>query len=186
MGSAQKAAMQRKRGYKLAGKNLFYYLNGLGNLPNRAMFRVELDGDTLILSHASPRAFRKDKIIQQYKIAASDILAFDIVTEAELKNRSVVGRGVAGGLLFGPVGAVLGGLSGSNKQKIKATLAISYLPSSGGDPRAVVFDAEPPSWGSQNKLSVVKIKNKLVKIPKSGAAMAYLGQTISADGSIIL
>ena len=184
MGSAQKAAMQRKRGYKLAGKNLFYYLNGLGNLPNRAMFRVELDGDTLILSHASPRAFRKDKIIQQYKIAASDILAFDIVTEAELKNRSVVGRGVAGGLLFGPVGAVLGGLSGSNKQKIKATLAISYLPSSGGDPLAVVFDAEPPSWGSQNKLSV--IKNKLVKIPKSGAAMAYLGQTISADGSIIL
>ena len=69
-------------------KNLFYYLSGLGNLPNRAMFRVELEGDTLILSHASPRAFRKDKIIQQYKIAAADILAFDIVTEAELENRS--------------------------------------------------------------------------------------------------
>lgn len=170
----------------MAGKNLFYYLSGLGNLPNRAMFRVELEGGTLILSHASPRAFRKDKIIQQYKIAAADILAFDIVTEAELENRSVVGRGVAGGLLFGPVGAALGGLSGSNKQKIKATLAISYLPSSGGGPRTIVFDAEPPSWGSQNKLSVAKMKNKLIKIPKSVAAMAYLGQTVNADGSIIL
>lgn len=170
----------------MAGKNLFFYLSGLGNLPGGAMFRIEIDGDTLVLSQVSPRAFGKDKIIQQYKIAASDILAFDILTEAELKNRSVVGRGVIGGLLFGPVGAVLGGLSGNNKQKIKATLAISYLPSSGGDPRTVVFDAEPPSWSSQNKLSVAKIKNELINIPKSTAVTAYLGQTVNADGSITL
>lgn len=170
----------------MSGKNLFFYLSGLGNLPERAYFRVGIDGDTLILAQVSPRAFGKDKIIQQYKIAAQSILAFDILTEAELKKRSVVGRGVAGGLLFGPVGAVLGGLSGNNKQKIKSTLAISYIPSSGNDPRTIVLDAELTSWEGQNKLSVAKIKNKLAKIPKSAEAMAYLGQTVNQDGSITL
>jgi hypothetical protein len=43
-------------------------------------------------------------------------------------NKSVVGRAVVGGLLMGPVGAIVGGMSGMNKDKLKNTnyLVINY------------------------------------------------------------
>lgn len=169
----------------MAGKNLFYYMDGLGDIQS-GMFRVYLDGDYLMMDQVSPRMIGKDKVIQQYKIKAADVLDFGIVKVSELKNQSVIGRGAVGGLLFGPVGAVLGGMSAVAKSKIKSTLAISYLPSNGDEPKTVVFDAEPPSWGSQNALSVVKMKKEMSNISKSERVMKYLGQTINEDGSITL
>ena len=88
-------------------------------------------------------------MLQQYKIKTEDILDLGIVKVSELKKQSVVGRGVVGGLLFGPVGAVLGGMSATGKQKIKSTLAICYLPSSGDDTKTIVFNADAPSWGDR-------------------------------------
>lgn len=170
----------------MAGKNLFYYLDGLGNLPSQSMFRVELEGDVVLLNQVKPHAFGKDKVIQQYKLPAASIIDFGIVKTAELQKQSVVGRGAVGGFLFGPVGAVLGGMSAAGKQKIKSTLAICYLPSTGGDPKTIVFDAEPPSWGGSNAGSVSKMKRELLNVPKSPAVMAYLGQTVNEDGSISL
>lgn len=169
----------------MAGKNLFWYMDGLGTL-NDIMFRVYIDGDYLYMDNVSPHMIGSDKVLKQYKIKTEDILDFGIVKTSELKKQSVVGRGVVGGMLFGPAGAVLGGMSAIGKQKIKSTLAICYLPSNGGEPKTIVFNAEPPSWGSQNSLSVAKIKNELAKHPKSERVMKYLGQTVNTDGSITL
>ena len=169
----------------MAGKNLFWYMDGLGNL-NDIMFRVYLDGEYLCMDNVKPHMIGSDKVLQQYKIKAGDILDFGIVKVSELQKQSVVGRGVVGGLLFGPVGAVLGGMSATGKQKIKSTFAICYLPSNGDEPKTIVFNAEPPSWGSQNALSVAKMKNELAKTPKSERVMKYLGQTVNDDGSISL
>ena len=167
-------------------KNLFYHLDGLGNLPQSTPFSIGFDGEYVLLDQLKLKIFGKNETVQQYKIKAADILDFGIVNTAELKNKSVIGRGVAGGLLFGPVGALLGGMSGANQQKIKSTLAICYLPSTGGDPKTVIFDAEPPSWGSMNKVAASKMQRELTKNPKSEAVMAYLGQTVEEDGSILL
>ena len=167
-------------------KNLFYYLSGLGTLPDNACFHIELEGEYLLLNYVELKVFGKDRLIQQYKIKAEDILALDVVNTADLKRKSVVGRGAAGGLLFGPVGAVLGGMSGTVQNKIKASLSISYLSSSSGECRAVVFNASPPSWEAINKLAVAKLKKELEKIPRSKAAMQYLGQIENDDGSISL
>lgn len=52
------------------------------------------------------------------------------------KGKSVIGRAVAGGLLFGSVGAVVGAASGlgTKEKKVKRViLVISYTPSQGGD-----------------------------------------------------
>lgn len=170
----------------MAEKNLFYYMDGLGNLPDHAMFSLTIENNILHLNHVIPHLLGKGKVLQEYKINAENILAFDIVNVADLQNKSVIGRGAAGAFLFGPVGAVLGGMSGASKQKIKSTLAISFLPSLGGDPKTIVFDAEPPSWGSKNKLSIAKMKKQLTQITKSQEVMAHLGQTVNADGSISL
>lgn len=167
-------------------KNLFYYLDGLGALPSQAMFRVSLSDGYLLLDYIKLHVLKKDEILQQYKIKAEDILAFDIVNASELKNQSVVGRGAVGAFLFGPVGALLGGMSAANKQKIKSTLAISYLSSANREPKTIIFDAEPPSWKGNNAIFVAKAKKDLAKIPKSKAVMEHLGQSINNDGSITL
>lgn len=169
----------------MAGKNLFWYMDGLGNL-NDIMFRVYIDGEFLCMDNVKPHMIGSDKVLQQYKIKAADILDFGIVKMSELTKQSVAARGVAGGLLLGPVGAVLGGMSATGKQKIKSTLAICYLPSSGDEPKTVVFNAEPPSWEAQNISSVNKMKSELAKRPKSERVMKYLGQTVNEDGSITL
>ena len=170
---------------KILAKNLFDYLDGLGDLPANSVFRVLLEGEFLSLYRIKLKTFGSDEIIQQYKIKAADILALDQVKTSELQNQSVVGRGVVGGLLFGPVGALLGGMSATGKQKIKTTLAISYLPSSGNEAKTVIL-ADSVAWGGNNAASIAKLKKDLEKIPKSDRAMAYLGQTVNEDGSITL
>lgn len=55
-------------------------------------------------------------------------------TEVVKKDRSVIGRAVAGGLLFGGVGAVVGGMSGVGKKEKEVTrllLIISYTSKDG-------------------------------------------------------
>lgn len=57
-------------------------------------------------------------------------------TEVVKKDRSVIGRAVAGGLLFGGVGAVVGGMSGVGKKEKEVTrllLIISYTSKDGED-----------------------------------------------------
>lgn len=165
---------------------MFTYLDGLGNISKNSIFKVEIEDDYLLLNAVQLRMLGKDKILQQYKIKTSDILAFEIVKAADLKDKSVIGRGAIGGLLFGPVGAVLGGMSGANKQKITSTLAICYLPSTGGEPKTVVLNAESPGWKSQNQLSIAKMQSRLNKVPKSNAVKEYLGLVENTDGSITL
>lgn len=58
-------------------------------------------------------------------------------TEIVEKDRSVIGRAVAGGLLFGGLGAVVGGMSGVGRKKeaqvSKLVLVISYTSKDGED-----------------------------------------------------
>jgi len=63
-----------------------------------------------------------------------------IVSETSETDRSVISRGVAGGVLFGPVGAAVGALSGTKpKKKVKYTyfLDIQYKPDK--YPKTVTF-----------------------------------------------
>ena len=63
-------------------------------------------------------------------------------TEIVAKNKSVIGRAVAGGLLFGGVGAIVGATSGTQqKQKkiVKNVFVISYE-SSDGEAKFLQFE----------------------------------------------
>lgn len=60
----------------------------------------------------------------------------ELETEIIEKNKSVIGRALAGGLLLGGVGAVVGGVSGVGKKQTKKTkmyFIISYVSSDGSD-----------------------------------------------------
>ena len=51
----------------MAGKNLFWYMDGLGSL-SEIMFRIYIDGDYLCLDNVKPHMIGGDKVLQQYKI----------------------------------------------------------------------------------------------------------------------
>lgn len=173
----------------MALKNLFRYVDGLGTLPDTVMFQLRVEDEYLIMERIDKLkiGLGKQNIDAVYKIKAEDILAFDIVDVAEAKKKSVVGRGIAGNFLFGPVGAIVGGMSAAGQSKVKTTLAVSYLPSNGDDePRTIIFNVENPSWTGMNKGQAMKMKKAILDIPKSERVLAYLGQTVSDDGSIIL
>lgn len=73
------------------------------------------------------------------------------------KSKSVVGRAVVGGLLFGSVGAVVGGISGTGKKaskKIKNFLVIDYI-SQNGEKRSLSLNCCGLRARNKEKLSTL-------------------------------
>lgn len=64
----------------------------------------------------------------EFVIDIAKIETIKILTEKQAKNKSVIGRAIVGGILFGSLGAVAGGLSGiGQKIKIKEILCIDTI-----------------------------------------------------------
>jgi len=91
------------------------YINGIPGLkPNK--------GCTLIIDEESLKVKRYFKIRAEIKI--KDIMQVESKKETEFipgkeKDKSVIGRAIGGGLLLGPVGAMVGGMSGVGKKTIE-------------------------------------------------------------------
>ncbi len=75
------------------------------------------------------RAFKADNSVFDY----SNLLSFELLEDGETITKGGLGRAVAGGLLFGGVGAIVGGVTGGKKSKnvctsmrLKITLRDSY------------------------------------------------------------
>lgn len=88
---------------------------------------------------------------------------YGLQTEITEKSKSVIGRAVAGGLLFGGVGAVVGAVSGTGSKDVKTKkfmFIISYTSSSGDD--AFI------SFEDTRMYKGVKVANKLKELAKIG------------------
>lgn len=88
-------------------------------------------GDIKIFLHKSGLAIKTKWLIPVLDIHNSQIIDLKTASHQELESadKNVIGRAVAGQLLFGPVGAVIGGLSGVGKKeklKEKHYLIINY------------------------------------------------------------
>lgn len=114
-------------------KNLKVITTLVDGLPisNKNKVEIILEEEYIIINETRLNGF-KFEVINTFKIKIENVLDIMVATDKEIieKNKSVIGRGAVG-LLFGPVGAVLGGMSGIGTKKIvkkKDTLfVISYM-----------------------------------------------------------
>ncbi len=90
---------------------------------------VAFDDNSQMIMVYTYKGFRKNTDYFKY----SDIVSFDLLEDGENVSKGGLGRAVAGGLLFGGVGAIVGGVTGAkttknvcNSLQIKITLRNSY------------------------------------------------------------
>lgn len=81
--------------------------------------------------------FKRERVVVQGIYNVKSIKFYEKET---VKNGSVLGRGAAGGLLFGGAGAVVGGMSAVNaKKNVEKYLLIEY-----GDNEVLLYDISNP------------------------------------------
>lgn len=117
-------------------KSLMKLVDGLSLKNQQAQLRVSSDGEYFVVEERELRVFRTTATTATYKIPLKNIITTITTSENELveQDKSVIGRGVVGGVIFGPVGLVLGGLSGVGKKKSmkqRQYFIVSYLSADG-------------------------------------------------------
>lgn len=114
----------------------FKLLDTIGNFEADNMYDVALFDSRIEVS--SP--FKNNKIILDYS-QITDVF-YGCKTDLKEVNKSVIGRALAGGLLFGGLGAVVGSVSGigtKTKKEKNMYLIIGYE-SSQGDAQFIQFE----------------------------------------------
>lgn len=84
--------------------------------------------------------------------------------ELREKQKSVIGRAVAGGLLLGPVAAIIGGLSGVGTKKVEADeqiVSIDFIGHDGEERTAVFIDRNKSGIGMSYKEFVSELNRKI-------------------------
>lgn len=113
----------------------FKLIDGLPNLPkNMIIVTAELYNEGIFFWQTVKHREQQSPII----LKIESILSVEYMSEKEIieKSKSVAGRATAGALLLGPVGAIVGGMSGiGNTKKTKTHLyyVIHYMNSQGSE-----------------------------------------------------
>lgn len=116
-----------------------FHLLGIPGLEPKKIVRLFFADDRLII--------RSGK--QTFELNYDKVTAIKAARKTDLiqKNKSVIGRGVVGGVAFGGVGAIVGALSAvGGKKATKGNLLIVYYKPDGQDePQPMAFDLRKTS-----------------------------------------
>lgn len=143
------------RGQDMA-KNFVKLVDGLQLKDENAFIELKNDYEFLILEEKKLK-FLSFETVNTFRIPIANIIDAAVTTVTELveKDKSVVGRGVVGGLIFGPAGLVLGGLSGvgkKTKKKVDIVYIVSYL-SKENEIKNITFSLPGDTFGAVKKFA---------------------------------
>lgn len=176
----------------MSQENVFSHLKGLSVDFDPNYFTLEFDEINLII-HQVKIKLVKNQPLKTFNIPFENIVTLDMVTETDLTQNNALGNGIAGAILFGPVGAVIGGMSGMAAKKIPC-FAISYISkSTPSEIKTVIFNSSAVAGTyPRNKKFVDTVKEVHGRIKRSELVANYLMANnicepeMNADGSITL
>lgn len=115
------------------------YVDGIENYKKGAIVVVNISSEEQCL-------VIKNKVFNNsiIKIRLDQVTGANVITEKEIieKSKSTVGRAMIGGVLLGPLGAIIGGISGigvNQKSKSHYYMVINYK-SQNGDIKVISFE----------------------------------------------
>lgn len=114
------------------------HIEGIPGLSKDAIAEIFLYEDKIMIN--------KDKFISIDRIIAVDFFSEKEVNE---KGKSVIGRAAVGGLLLGPLGAIIGGVSGTGKKEKSKTHYFISIEFNGvdGTQHVAIFLLTDFAWG---------------------------------------
>lgn len=146
--SRKEAAEAKKLGAKKHISCMHIY--GVPGVEEKEFVKLFFTDDKLIIKH-------KKRTIE---LSYDQLTAIKAANKTDLlkKDASVIGRGIAGGLLLGPVGAIIGGMSAVGKQKhvTGEFLILNYIPTGQDETKVMAFDMK-------NLASAKKIERFVMK-----------------------
>lgn len=112
------------------------FLDGINLLAPQTQCIIYLDENNIIIETMNNA--------QKFEISFSQIINIQQLTERQVseKNKSVIKRGIAGNLLMGPTGALIGGLSGVGTKEVSQlvyALVITYKSTNSNEINTLTF-----------------------------------------------
>lgn len=120
-------------------KVMLTYEDGLQGVKQGVIVTLSLHDDELNIkenfSKKEPTKLKLNQIVNAGKVFEKDIIE---------KDKSVLGRAALGGLILGPIGAVVGGISGTGKKEkktYKTYYIVNYRSSHDDETKVLSFSA---------------------------------------------
>ena len=159
------------------------HVNGLPIKENTDM-QISYDKEYLFIEEIKYKGI-KTVPINTFKIKLENIIDTIVASEAEIieKDKSVIGRGAIGMIAFGPVGALLGGMSGIGKKNKKSNsyyYVISYV-SSDKEIKNVTFDINGKMILSTARGFETKLNKILKKMGKNQKIKEELQEELNIE-----
>ncbi|MFA0815988.1 MAG: hypothetical protein ACC608_09400 [Anaerofustis sp.] len=135
---------------------------GIASIQKGMAINVSMMDDHLFIKQrigkAAPASLRYDQITN-----------VEIINEKEIieKGKSVVGRAVLGNIILGPLGALVGGMSGTgSKKKVSYDnyMVINYKSSADEEIKVITFQVVGASMGTSKFLSELKQRANIASV----------------------
>lgn len=137
------------------------FIDGIESYPKNMPIELSMDDSEKCLVMKA----RLDKSKPVVNLKYEQVIAVEVISEKEIieSGKSTVGRALVGGVLLGPLGAIVGGMSGiGNKTKSSRHyfLVVNYKSSNSEEAKALSFEIVGASlhWDSFVKELKTKIK----------------------------